>query len=120
VKRIFAYRADIPCRSHSQVISKVLFVDDETVFTNRLKQPMFANSLHKHADPSLRRAYLLRQLFMRYLQLDADAGSDFVGCVRATAKASDPAAARYAPSPYWRSPDTARQAHGQVTGEAFK
>ena len=60
-------------RSRSQVISEPSFFDDEKVFSVRLEQPVFAKSLHKHADPRPRRAAQLRQFFVRNLQFDASA-----------------------------------------------
>ena len=96
-----------PSRSHSQVISKLFFVDDETVFTDRLKQPVFANLsinmliracvVPTISDNSSCKIFSSMQMPEAIL----------LPSVRVTAKASRPAAARY--SPYWRSPDTGRQ-----------
>ena len=71
------------CRSQSQVISELFFFDDESVISVRLKQPVFAKSLHKHADPRPRRAHHLGQFIMRYLRFDAKAVRVFLAqCAR--------------------------------------
>jgi len=62
----------------SEVIDKLVFFDDEKVFLIRLNQPEVAEALHKQADPRSRRAHHLGQLFMGYLQLDANAARIFL------------------------------------------
>ena len=54
-----------------QVISELLFLDNEEVIFVRLNQPQMPKPLHEHADPGPCGTDHLRQFFMRNLQFDA-------------------------------------------------
>ena len=62
----------------SQVISELLFLDNEEVIFVRLNQPQVPKPLHKHADPGPCGADHLRKFFMRNLQFDAYAPQVFL------------------------------------------
>jgi hypothetical protein len=62
----------------SQVISELLFLDNEEVMFVRPNQPKVPKPLHKHADPGPSGADHLRQFFRRNLQFDAYAPRIFL------------------------------------------